>query len=86
MNPNTVYGFFLFRKENTPYNETPMKGPMMNEKIEAARTHIRKHRAKYAAAVTLVTCLVVHRLAVNEWNEFLDEYDLTEEYYGLSEE
>ena len=55
----------------------------MNEKFVALKNHVKLHRAKYAAAATLTTCVAVQVCyIVPSWNKFLDEHDLLEEYYS----
>ena len=59
----------------------------MNEKFVALKNHVKLHRAKYAAAATLTTCVAVQVfLIAPSWNKFLDKHDLLEEYYALDED
>jgi hypothetical protein len=54
----------------------------MNEKLNSVKAHLSKHRAKYAAAATVVACYAVHRLQVKEMNNFLTEHNLLDQYYN----
>lgn len=53
----------------------------MNTKITAVKDHVKKHRAKYAAAGTLIACTVVHIRIVSGLNTFLADHDLMDQYY-----
>lgn len=55
-------------------------------KVVRTRNHIRHHRAKYASAATLTVCAYLAVKRADEWNEFLAEHDLTEEFYHFNEE
>ncbi|ADD81042.1 gp044 [Rhodococcus phage ReqiPoco6] len=61
------------------------KGPIMNDKIAAVKNHVKKHRAKYAVAGTLVVCTVIHIRIVSNLNRFLDDHDLMDMYYTNGE-
>jgi hypothetical protein len=45
----------------------------IKEKAVSTKNHIVRHRAKYAAAATLVAGFAVHRVAVRQWYAFLEE-------------
>lgn len=49
------------------------------------KTHVIKHRAKYAAAATAAVALKLQFKTANEFNAFLAEKGLLEEYYALDE-
>ena len=53
----------------------------MNNKIKSVKNHIQKHRVKYAVAATVTTCAALHFATVNQWNAFLDDHDLRDQYY-----
>lgn len=65
-----------------------MKKTLANAKNKVVLTanHIHRNRAKYAAAVTAVTvgALVVRNQ--REFNEFLEERGLLDEYYQFEQE
>lgn len=74
------------RKNNMARNETPLpKGTTMSklaEKAIAVYDHVVRNRAKYAAAGTTVFFAGVLIARARVWNEFLDEHDLTDTFYG----
>lgn len=47
-------------------------------------THVTNHRAKYAFVAGFVSCgtLLYKMDRVSEWNKFLEEKGLTEEFYA----
>ncbi|ADD80934.1 gp043 [Rhodococcus phage ReqiPepy6] len=53
----------------------------MNTKIAAVKNHVKKHRAIYAAAGTLIVCTAAHIRIVSNLNRFLDAHDLMDQYY-----
>ncbi|QPL14686.1 hypothetical protein SEA_SCHWARTZ33_41 [Gordonia phage Schwartz33] len=53
----------------------------MNEKIIAAKKHVYRNRAKYAAAATLTVCVTVQIKAAGQWNKFLVENGLFDKFY-----
>jgi heme/copper-type cytochrome/quinol oxidase subunit 3 len=61
----------------------------MRDKLTALKTHIHNHRAKYAAgAATLATATVGGIFVVaraKEWNEFLEEHGVYNEFYQIEE-
>lgn len=59
---------------------------MLNEKIASAKEFARKHRAKIAVAVTLTGCVIAQIKIAGNWNDFLEEHDLTDEYYSVEED
>lgn len=50
---------------------------------EKAKTHIVKHRAKYAYVAGFTTAVVLQKKIdrVSQWNAFLEEKGLTDEFY-----
>ena len=54
----------------------------MNQKLNNVKNHIHRNRAKYAVAGTLTACLALQITAARQWNTFLDEKGLKEEYYA----
>ena len=50
--------------------------------IAKAKNHIRKHRAKYAAATTLTACVYVHYRIARQWNKYLEVNDLLDDFYA----
>lgn len=58
----------------------------MRDKIFVTRIrvqyHIQKHRAKYAVAATAATAYAISRKSVNDWNAFLVEHNLVDEFYA----
>ena len=45
--------------------------------------HIRRYRGRYAAATTAVAFYaILTRPAVKQWNEFLEEHNLTDTFYS----
>lgn len=59
---------------------------MLNEKIASAKDFAHKHRAKIAVAATLTGCVIVQIKIASNWNDFLKEHDLTDEYYSVEED
>jgi hypothetical protein len=61
----------------------------MFEKITSTprkvKNHVVKHRAKYAVAATAAVALKLQFHTANEFNTFLAEKGLLEEYYHLDE-
>jgi len=41
----------------------------------------RRHRTAITITATALVCLKVHNSAVEGWNEFLEEHDLTDKFY-----
>jgi hypothetical protein len=61
----------------------------MFEKITSTprkvKDHVVKHRAKYAVAATAAVALKLQFRTANQFNTFLEEKGLLEEYYHLDE-
>lgn len=61
----------------------------MRDKLNSIKVHVHNHRAKYAAgAATLATATVGGIFVVaraKEWNEFLEEHDLYNQFYQIEE-
>lgn len=53
----------------------------MPKKITAIKEHLHRNRAKYAFAAGFLACYAITNRARNEWNEFLEERGLTDEFY-----
>jgi len=53
----------------------------MKNKIVAAKDHVVKHRAKYAAGATAVVLVTGHIHTIGKINVFLKEHDLFDAYY-----
>lgn len=53
--------------------------------LKTAKNHVKKHRAKYAAAGTAIAFLALMRHNAKELNAFLEEKGLLEEYYYSEE-
>jgi len=49
-------------------------------------THFTTHKTKYAVAATAVAAYKVHAQAVGEWNQFLEEKGLKDEFYNPRDE
>ena len=49
--------------------------------LTTIENHVATHRAKYATAVTAITAFALSRRAVKQWNEFLEEKGLLDEFY-----
>lgn len=54
---------------------------MNTEKIVKVKNHIRRNRAKYAAAATLTVCVAFQYRIASSWNEFLEYHNLLDEFY-----
>lgn len=61
----------------------------MKDKIRnAARNtveHVSANRAKYSAAATASAFVVLMYKRAEQWNTFLDEHGLREEFYEITE-
>lgn len=56
-------------------------------KTKAIRNHVRRHRAKYAVGATLTVVAYGTIKRAKQWNEFLNEHGLLDEFYaGLNGE
>ena len=67
------------------YNENNQpKGRTMN-KIKSAGRFVYKHRTAIAVVTTATLCLAIQIRASSEWNEFLKDHDLLEEFYNFEE-
>ena len=55
------------------------------KKIDALKQNVRANRALYSAGVTFALCLALHIRVTQNWNKFLDQHGLTNEYYHLDE-
>ena len=53
----------------------------MRDIIARVKTHFKKHRVAYTAAITFSLCLAIQINAANSWNKFLDENELTDKFY-----
>lgn len=51
-------------------------------KLSTVKTHVTKHRAKYAAAATLVVCTALHVTVVARFNKVIDENNLNHLFYS----
>lgn len=53
--------------------------------IEKAKTSTKnfvvKHKTALTVAATTTVCFVVHRVAINQHNDFLKEHGLYEQFY-----
>lgn len=58
----------------------------MNDKLTAVRNHVSRNRAKYAFVAGFAACFAMTQGARSQWNEFLDEKGLTDEFYSLEED
>lgn len=56
------------------------------KKAASVKNHIYRNRAKYAVVATLAVAGVAFVKRANEWNEFLDEKGLSDEFYKIDEE
>lgn len=52
-------------------------------KINTTAALIKKHRAKVAVVTTLGVVLYIDRARVKEWNQFLLENNLFDQFYTL---
>jgi hypothetical protein len=50
------------------------------------KNHVVKHRAKYAATATAVVALKLQMQTAKQFNAFLQEKGLYEEYYAIGQE
>lgn len=53
----------------------------MKNKLIVVKEHINRNRGRYGIAAGFTACFMLNQHAVSEWNKFLDEKGLTEEYY-----
>ena len=53
----------------------------MRKRIAAARMHFYRHRFAYGMATGLGVAGYLAMKRAEEWNEFLEKHDLTEEFY-----
>lgn len=58
----------------------------MLKKLDSAKNHVYRNRGKYAALATLVVCAKLQMLSAKQWNEFLEEHNLTDAYYTHTQE
>lgn len=57
----------------------------MNRKFRTAKKFVSDHRVALAVAATLVVTGTLHVKQVNLMNEFLQEHNLLEEFYALTD-
>lgn len=63
-----------------------MKGITMKETLITTKNLVVKHRAKIAFTAGFIACFAVTQSARNDWNEFLKEQNLFDEYYSYMDE
>lgn len=54
-------------------------------KLKTLQNHIYRNRAKYAAATTLAVCVAIRLHSAKEWNAFLEDHNLLDEFYKFDE-
>lgn len=54
---------------------------MLTNKLTSVKNHVARNRAKYGFAAGFITCYAIAYNAKKQWDEFLDEKGLTEEFY-----
>ncbi len=63
---------------------------MLSEKITSAKNttlaFVERNKIKLTVAATTVVCYKIHAHSVREWNTFLAEKGLTDEYYSPVDE
>lgn len=59
---------------------------MLKKKLGSAKKFVSDHRIAIAVVTTTTVCYVIHRKAVENWNEFAAEHDLLEEFYQFNTE
>jgi len=47
----------------------------------SVQNHVNRHRGLYGFATGAITMYAINRTAVAQWNEFLEEKGLTDEFY-----
>lgn len=47
---------------------------------------VRRHRVAIAVVATTTVCAYLHQSTVKEWNGFLEDKDLYNEYYHIGED
>lgn len=52
------------------------------KKIKNVRNHVSRNRTKYGFAAGFIAATAIHIKAAKQWNEFLDENDLTDQFYN----
>jgi hypothetical protein len=58
----------------------------MFDRIDRIMDHVSRHRAKYAAGATTLVFLRLMYLRGQEWNEFLKEQGIYDEFYAGQED
>lgn len=53
----------------------------LSSSVDRTADFCRRHRTVITIAATAVVCYKVHASAVEGWNEFLEENDLTDKFY-----
>lgn len=52
----------------------------------SVKNHVHKHRAKYAVVTTAAAFTALMMRNAEDWNNFLKEHNLYDEYYKTEEE
>lgn len=59
---------------------------MLTTKLTSVKNHVSRNRGKYAFAAGFLSCYAITNGARKQWNEFLDEKGLTDEFYAPEED
>jgi hypothetical protein len=57
----------------------------MREKLTILKNHVSRHRAAYAAGATATAAGYLFVKRAQEWNEFLKEHGVYDEFYTMDE-
>lgn len=58
----------------------------MNKKIDSVKKFVSKHRVAIAVGATIAVTTTAHIMIVKQFNDFLTEKDLIDEYYMTEED
>jgi hypothetical protein len=74
------------RKNCMGYSETPNERNFIMKKIDILKKFVSDHKVALGVMATATAMFLIHRAAVKEWNAFLTEHNLLDEYYALTDE
>ena len=55
---------------------------MLKKTLETTKTYVAQHKTAVAMTTLTVSTIVIHRLLVREYDQFLEEKGLLDEFYG----
>lgn len=57
----------------------------MEKKTDSLKKFVAKHRVSIAVGATLAVTTIAHIAIIKQHNDFLEEHDLLNEYYGFED-